>query len=159
MTAMRAPRPFTGWHMLAIIVAFFSVVIGVNVTMAVLANRTWSGLVVPNSYVASQNFNEEAAEAHRQKALGWKETLSHDAGLLTVTLSDKDGQPLNGMKVRVRIGHPVAEQFDHDLTLAQTGPGQYSIKSPLGIGTWDADVTAERDGRTFRLIHRFSVSQ
>ncbi|RWK14298.1 FixH family protein, partial [Mesorhizobium sp.] len=51
------PRVFTGRHMLAIILAFFGVVIAVNLTMATLANTSWTGLVVENTYVASQQFN------------------------------------------------------------------------------------------------------
>lgn len=155
----KAPREFTGYHMLAILVAFFGVTIGVNVTMAVLANRTWSGLVVPNSYVASQNFAQDTAEAARQKALGWSQKLSHEHGTLQVTITSRDGAPLAGLNVRVKIGHPVAAKFDRELTLVETGPGLYSAPAEMGEGVWDADVTASRKpGETFRLVHRFTVS-
>ncbi|TIW01135.1 MAG: cytochrome oxidase, partial [Mesorhizobium sp.] len=43
---MPKPREFTGKHMLVSILAFFAVVIGVNVTMATLALKSWTGLVV-----------------------------------------------------------------------------------------------------------------
>jgi nitrogen fixation protein FixH len=58
---------FTGWHMLGIMVAFFGVIIAVNLTMAYNAIHSWSGLVVQNTYVASQEFNDKAetAKAHR----------------------------------------------------------------------------------------------
>ena len=48
---------FTGRHMAIIMVAFFGVIIAVNLTMATLASRSWTGLVVKNSYVESQKFN------------------------------------------------------------------------------------------------------
>ena len=48
----KAVRPFTGRHMAAIMVAFFGVVIAVNVYMARLATSTFTGVVVENSYVA-----------------------------------------------------------------------------------------------------------
>ncbi|TIW70058.1 MAG: cytochrome oxidase, partial [Mesorhizobium sp.] len=44
-------REFTGRHMLFIILGFFGVVIGVNLTMATLASKSWTGLVVENTYV------------------------------------------------------------------------------------------------------------
>lgn len=155
----KAPRQFTGFHMLAILVAFFGVTIGVNVTMAVLANRTWSGLVVPNSYVASQNFDEEAAEAARQKALGWSQKLSHENGALQVSVSSREGAPVGGLNVTVKVGHPVAAKFDRELTLVETAPGLYSAPAEMGQGVWDADVTARgKAGETFRLLHRFNVS-
>ncbi|MER8923553.1 MULTISPECIES: FixH family protein [unclassified Mesorhizobium] len=38
--------------------------------MAVLASRSWTGFVVKNSHVASQEFNRKAGEG-AQAALGW----------------------------------------------------------------------------------------
>ena len=51
MTSHNAEKQFrfTGYHMLAIMVAFFGVVIAVNLTMATFASRSWTGLVVENS--------------------------------------------------------------------------------------------------------------
>ena len=59
-------RKFTGWHMTGILVAFFGVVVSVNVFMARAAISTFGGTVVDNSYVASQKFNGwlDKAEAH-----------------------------------------------------------------------------------------------
>ena len=50
--------PFTGRHITIIMVAFFAVVIAVNLLMARYATSTFGGVVVENSYVASQNFNK-----------------------------------------------------------------------------------------------------
>ncbi|TGV41583.1 cytochrome oxidase, partial [bacterium M00.F.Ca.ET.168.01.1.1] len=44
-TDTQKPREFTGRHMLVIILAFFGVVIAVNLTMATLASTSWTGLV------------------------------------------------------------------------------------------------------------------
>lgn len=64
-------RRFTGWHATAVLVAFFGVVVAVNMTMAVLATRTFGGVVVENGYVASQEYNRWLAAAKKQKQLGW----------------------------------------------------------------------------------------
>ena len=52
-------RPFelTGKHVAMIFCGFFGIIIAVNVSMAMLASSSWTGLVVSNSYVASQKFN------------------------------------------------------------------------------------------------------
>ena len=47
-------RKFTGWHMTAILVGFFAIVISVNLFMARAAIGSFGGVVVDNSYVASQ---------------------------------------------------------------------------------------------------------
>ena len=69
-------RPFTGRHMAIIIISFFAVIIAVNLTMAYFARSSWTGLVVKNSYVASQSFNRDAEIARQQQALGWQMTLN-----------------------------------------------------------------------------------
>ena len=61
MTGNRTMREFTGKHMLAIMIAFFGVVFAVNFTMVYFSRHSWTGLVVENSYVASQEFNEKTA--------------------------------------------------------------------------------------------------
>jgi len=66
----QAARPFTGRKMAAIMVAFFAVVIIVNVYMAREASSTFGGVVVENSYVASQQYNRWLDEASAENALG-----------------------------------------------------------------------------------------
>ncbi|WP_370272721.1 FixH family protein, partial [Pseudooceanicola nitratireducens] len=57
-----------GWHVLAGFTAAFGIIITVNLVMATQAIRTFPGLEVKNSYVASQEFDDRRAE---QQALGW----------------------------------------------------------------------------------------
>lgn len=45
-------------------------IIIVDLTMPVLASRSWTGFVVNNSHVASQEFNRNAQEGRAQAALG-----------------------------------------------------------------------------------------
>ncbi|MEO0913737.1 MAG: FixH family protein, partial [Pseudomonadota bacterium] len=68
---------FTGWHMFAVMVLFFGTIISVNLTLAYFASQSWTGLVVKNSYVASQHFNEDQARLKAQKLLYWVEKLEH----------------------------------------------------------------------------------
>jgi nitrogen fixation protein FixH len=90
----QTPRPFTGRHMALILVAFFAVVVGVNVTMAVLAHKSWTGLVVQNSYVASQHFNAETKKRLAMLEKGFRMEIVVRAGSVSVTLNDKAGLAL-----------------------------------------------------------------
>ncbi len=76
MLSQPAPRPFTGRRLAAILVSFFAVVIAVNLAMAMVARGSWSGLVVANSYVASQEFNEKVAAAREQRERGWTDRFA-----------------------------------------------------------------------------------
>ncbi|CAN5652759.1 hypothetical protein BH11ACT8_BH11ACT8_25200 [soil metagenome] len=64
-------HPFTGRHMLAVVFAFFGTVITVNFVMAYLATGTFPGLVVENSYVASQNYNQSLADTRALAGATW----------------------------------------------------------------------------------------
>src|SRR3546814_20687118 len=69
-TTPRKEFVFTGWHMLGAMLLFFGIVISVNLYMAWQATRSWSGLVVENTYIASQEFNGKVADAKALAASG-----------------------------------------------------------------------------------------
>ena len=50
-----------GWHVATAFVSAFGVILAANMTLAVNAIRTFPGLEVANSYVASQSFDAERA--------------------------------------------------------------------------------------------------
>jgi nitrogen fixation protein FixH len=105
-------KQFTGWHMLGVLVLFFGTIIGVNLTLAYYANSSWTGLVVKNSYVESQRFNEVTAEKRRQEALGWSAATGYDGEAFSVELTDAGGNAIRDAIVTAKIGHPVHENAD-----------------------------------------------
>ena len=151
MENARTVRPFTGRHAAAIIVAFFAVVVGVNFTMARLASSTFGGLVVENSYVASQDFNTWLAEAEKERALGWRAEFAREAdGRLTMTLLDAQGRPLDGAQVTVDAVHPLGRAPDHVLAIEEAGPGRYV--AALGPGRWRLRASVAANGQAWRTM-------
>jgi nitrogen fixation protein FixH len=124
---------FTGWHMLAMMVAFFGVVIGVNVTMARIAIGSFGGVVVENSYVASQEFNGWLASARGQEGLGWEvaSTLGADRRL-SVSVS---GAP-DPLAVSGTLRHPLGRLPDTAIAFTRTGPGEYVSTVPVAEQRW-----------------------
>ncbi|WP_448664794.1 FixH family protein [Sphingomonas sp. CJ20] len=122
---------FTGWHMLATMIAFFGVIIAVNVTMATLATRTFGGVVVENSYVASQEFNGWLKEARAQERLGWKARASTADRHAVI-----DAGALTGATVTATARHPLGRLPNVDLRFTETAPGHYVAQSPLPAGRW-----------------------
>lgn len=152
-TAMhrRATRPFTGWHAAIVIVAFFTVVIAVNVTMARLATSTFGGIVVENSYVASQEYNTWLDEAAREKALGWKAAITRGPGGKAVfDLTDAQGGQIAGAQVSARAVHPLGRVPDHALAVHERAPGHY--EAPLAPGRWRLRVSVTSRGHTWRTV-------
>jgi nitrogen fixation protein FixH len=152
-------REFTGWHMLIVMVAFFGVIVAVNVTMAVLAGRTWTGLVVKNSYVASQHFNEGLAAARRQAARGWSSSLGYADGQLAFSLVDRDGKPVVIDGLKVWLGRPAFEQQDRRADLVYVGEGRYRAKVDLGAGPWEVAVTGGAGEQSYRSVSRLTVGK
>lgn len=131
------PRGFTGWHMALILMAFFAVVIGVNLVMATVAVRSFGGVVVKNSYVASQKFNGWLAQARAQQRLGWKDGVTLDARRrVRLTLADAHGLPVQGGDVRAVARHPLGRAPDIMLRFHEAEPGLYASDKALPAGRW-----------------------
>ncbi len=133
-------REFTGWHMLGVLFLFFGTIISVNLTLAYFANSSWTGLVVQNSYVESQLFNEKTKEKLRQAELGWSGDVSYEAGTFSIALTDKAGAALEDCIVTARIGHPASSADDRTVQMAYRD-GVYAGETELAPGIWAAMVT------------------
>lgn len=151
MTQQRRIRPFTGKHMAMIFVAFFGVVISVNVLMARLATSTFGGVVVDNSYVASQQFNGWLKAASAEKALGWRGDFARDnAGRAAISLTDNTGKPITSATITATAEHPLGLRPQTLLAMHELAPGIYA--APLEAGRWRLRVTVEADGRIWRTV-------
>lgn len=134
---------FTGRHMLLIMVAFFGVIITVNVTMAYFARSSWTGLVVQNSYVASQEFNAKMAETRAQEALGWTGTLVVGEGRVRYALTDQKGNPVRLKGVGVTFMHPVDDREDEHIELVRGGDGIFEAPHKFPDGVWLVEIAAD----------------
>lgn len=139
-------HPFTGRHMLAIVLLFFGTIISVNIVMALAATGTFPGLVVENSYVASQHYNETLAEARARDQAGWTADVAAPAGVIAVRIVDRDGRPLRGLEVTVTAGRPSTVQEDRTFDLVADGDG-YRAGEALPEGLWELAVEAHDGGR------------
>jgi nitrogen fixation protein FixH len=159
---MTRPTPsaaFTGKHMLAIMLAFFSVIIAVNVTMATFAGSSWTGFVVKNSYIASQEFNDKVAAARAQQALGWSAALAIEDGMARVELRDADGAPIDVSTATLELRNPATDSADRIIAMAPAGSAH---AGPVDIadGVWVAAIRLTTlDGRDFMDTRRILMRE
>ena len=139
-------KGFTGWHMLATMVAFFGVVVAVNMTMATLASKSFGGLVVKNSYVANQQFNGWLAEARKQGKLGWSADTQVADRRLLVTASGR-ATPLVGATVIAIVSHPLGTVPEFTVRFDESEPGRYVAQTRLPVGRWRLRLSLARDGK------------
>ncbi|MFN3819007.1 FixH family protein [Blastomonas sp.] len=150
MSTHPVKKPFTGWHMTAILVGFFAIIMAVNFTMARLAFSTFGGKVVENSYVASQHYNELLARAEAQDAMGWTQSVSLDRTRhMRITLR-QNGQPLAISSAIATVSHPLGTVPSRALTMVRDGKGGMISTVPLEQGRWRVDLVVRHDAQEAR---------
>lgn len=154
----RDGRPFTGRHMWILAISFFGVIISVNVVMATLAMRSWTGLVVENSYVASQEFEEKRLAHEAQLKAGWQATLTYLPGAARLVIVDGARGSIDLGNVSLKLNRPVGGHDDQSLDLERKTDGSYEAQVTLPAGLWEATVTAAETALgPFELRERIRV--
>jgi len=156
---LSAPKGFrlTGWHVLAAVCTFFALVLAVDIGMATMAYRTFSGEVAADPYEAGLLYNRTLAERRAQVALGWSaDIVMLKGGDLRVIVKDKAQAPVDGLKVSALLERPATESGRETLAFAPSGPGAYDARAGRLSGAWDVRVRAvDARGRPFEVEERF----
>ena len=127
-------------------VAAFGLIIGVNLLLAWNAVKTFPGLEVKNSYVASQEFDDRKAA---QEALGWTVRANHDRGLLRLSITDATGAPVEVRILEATLGRATHVYDDSEPVFAFDGSA-YVAPVDLGDGNWNIRMKATaQDGTEF----------
>ena len=143
----RTVKELTGRKVFAIMATGFSVIIGVNITMAYSAISTFPGLVVKNSYVASQNFDRERTA---QEALGLQIAAGYDAGEIKIMIDSLAAIPVGIKTLNATVGRATHARSDLTLDLRKAD-GVFSAPAFLAPGAWVLRLRGEaQDGTAFR---------
>jgi nitrogen fixation protein FixH len=150
-------RSLTGSKVLVMLVAFFGVVIGVNVTMMKLAIGTLPGTDVDSAYTASLGYEKEIGAAHDQNARNWRVDAliqrSADGGAtVQVEAHDNGGRPMTGLKFQGRLERPTDKRADLPVDLAEVGIGIYrGSAAQVAPGQWDLVLEGDAAGQRMFL--------
>lgn len=139
-----------GWHVLAMLLTFFGVVMGVNFTMMRFAYSTFSGVERASAYQDGLKYNEEIAAARQQDALGWAvdaRVQRSGEGVAQVAVSAKDaaGVELSNLGGLIVLERPADRREDRRGDLVLTGAGRYAATlDDVAPGQWDVVVEFKR---------------
>lgn len=132
-----------GWHVLTGFCLAFGVIISVNLALAYNAVRTFPGLEVSNSYVASQVFdkNREA-----QLALGWDVSADLNGDVLSLFIME-DGAAIAPLIEKATFGR--ATHVGQDQTPVFEFDGQ-ALRAVIngGAGNWNLRLRARSENGT-----------
>lgn len=138
-------REIKGWHVLTGFVLGFGIIISVNLTLAFNAVRSFPGLEVKNSYVASQSFDKQRAA---QLALGWDVRAWLQQDQLTLSVQ-KDGRAVQPQLEKAVFGRATHVQQDQSPAFSFDGH-MFTAPVNAGPGNWNLRLIARApDGTRF----------
>lgn len=137
----------TGRKVTAIFVVFFGIVMAVNFTMAHFASSTFGGVVVENSYVASQHYNKWLGAAAAQQKLGWSATL---ARLPDDRVAVRFAGAPDGLTVSAVARHPLGHAPDQALVFVRAADGAFVSTRAVAPGRWMVRIAAEAGNAKWR---------
>ncbi len=135
---MMAGGQITGRHVLVGFVAAFGIIIGVNLVLAWSAVKTFPGLEVKNSYVASQQFDDRRAA---QEALGWTVRADHEGDQLRLSIVDARDTPVAVQSLTATVGRATHVYDDQAPEFTFDGSA-YVAPVHLGDGNWNIRMIA-----------------
>jgi nitrogen fixation protein FixH len=156
-------KPLTGVKVLAMLIAFFLLVFGVNGVLIYKAVKTFSGEVTPHPYERGLAYNRELAQAREQAARDWKvdvriSRVSPVETEISVAARDADGAAITGVEMTALFAAPADLAKDVRVTLAPVAPGRYVGRAALPKGQRDLALTATRGGKqVFHSKNRVDV--
>lgn len=132
-----------GWHVFTGFALAFGIIISVNLTLAFNAVRTFPGLEVKNSYVASQSFDKDRAA---QEALNWDVSATLVDNRLSLSIQE-NGRALSPEILSAVFGRATSvaqdqtPKFDFDGTALRA-----TVQA--GNGNWNLRLKARADNGT-----------
>ena len=132
-----------GVHVLGIFVVAFGIIIAVNLTLAINAVRSFPGLEVKNSYVASQSFEADRAA---QVALGWTVAAWLDEGQLHLLVRDGE-RPIAPVIEAATFGRATSVAADHIPAFRFDGR-RFTAPVVANSGNWNLRLRLRSDDGT-----------
>lgn len=155
-------RPLTGRMVLIMLLAFFGVVIAVNLVMVRFAATTFSGIGDRNAYIAGISYNKSLAAAREQEERGWKvdAALRRVApGRSVINVTRSDGGAFADLEATARFEHPASRRMDRVVALSPSGASEWRGAVDLPAGAWDIVIELHSGGSTvFMSRDRVQIS-
>jgi nitrogen fixation protein FixH len=125
-------------------------VLAANGALIYFALQSKPALVSERPFEEGRTYNRELQAAAAQDRLGWSARLdaplrAGTAGSVALDVTGRDGAPLTGLMVELRVWRPVGALPEQRLRLAETVSGRYTASIALPqAGQWQFDFVARR---------------
>lgn len=170
-----------GWHWApALIIAFFALVVGMNVVFLGVADKGISGIftqmlpapesgnvadsrfpgTVAHDYQKKETqYNAYLEQVEEQRQRGWQvrkgwlaQPVVNQPAVFVIEVTDAEGRPIEGAEVAGRFLRTSNSAFDQDFEMSEVEPGHYRLETNLPLpGLWQL-VLAVRLGDALHEI-------
>lgn len=147
-------KPLTGRGVLVGFLAFFGVVFAGNAVMMWMAAATYDGRASEADDRTANAYNRVIEQARTQEALGWRaEFRVASANAVVASFVDRQGDPIDGLKITGRFASPVLASEDRAVEVTPLGEGRYRLTASLPRpGNWRLKLeAADAAGDRLRL--------
>ena len=141
------------------VVAGLGLVVVVNAGLIYAALRTFPGQAGKEDFALSNHYDAVLDREQREAALGWSVVAVTDAaGRPEVTLTDRNGAPLNGASVAASAERPLGAPEEQALAFREATPGHYVASAALPApGQWELTLSASYGGHDIAATRRVIV--
>lgn len=136
-------KELTGRHVFAMFGLGFGTIIAVNAALAINAVRSFPGLEVQNSYVASQTFDQTR---RAQQALNWDVSVVLEGTTLTLRFTE-DGAAIAPQITDAVFGRATSMVQDQIPDFRYEN-GDYTATVAAGPGNWNLRLSALSENGT-----------
>lgn len=156
-------KRITGFHVLLAMLGLFGVTLAVNALMVSSAIRSFSGEVVPKSYMQGLRYNETLKAHDAQRAAGLRAVISatrdeHGRARIAFAVTHKDGEPVRGLALTGRMTMPATGRGARAFTLEETAPGRYeAVIESLPAAHWDVAIADDGTPPQFEARNRLWI--
>jgi nitrogen fixation protein FixH len=135
-----------------LIVGFFLVHGCILIVGIVLATCDPTHAVIPNYHQQAMEHDKVLAERQASERLGWKWTVTQDAGGVVVQLSDAQGRPVENSIMSIDLYHHARGNQHRRIKLQPVAdqPGRYRGDVKINrTGVWQIDLDVQRGAEHF----------
>jgi nitrogen fixation protein FixH len=145
-----------------IFVAFFAVIIAINIIYIYLAKSTWRGVTTEDSYQKGLSYNEVLKQEKKQQELGWSidskfTQIGFRKASILVTPVNRDSEFIKDANISIFFRKPVQEGNDFIALPSSVGNAyRFEIEFP-NKGQWDAVISVQKGDDKLFLAKRYVI--
>lgn len=160
-------KELTGRHVLFMLLAFFGIMLAVNIYFTYMAVTSFRGEDVLRSYRQGLEYNQTLDSRARQIKLGWTvsanvETSRRGTSSLIIKITDAQAKGVEGLLVKGGLAHRVDSSLDVKVNWVEKGDGVYvgelgDIQGPFVLKAFAQSDDNSLDVNIFRFEYAFVV--